>query len=116
MKRLTECFLSGLLALAFVSRGATALCPPKTMEHGCCDKSAPAAPQTPCAEMACCQVVPAASPAALPAAHGVALLTAAPAIAVPASTSFALCSPTDSAPPGPLVQSHSGLSPPALLG
>ena len=116
MKRLTKGVLSALLALAFLSRGAAALCPPKAMEHGCCDKSAPAAPQTPCAEMACCQVVPPASPAVVPAADNVALLTPAPAFVVPASTSLALCSPTDSVPPGPPIQSHSGLSPPALLG
>lgn len=116
MKRLTKGFLSVLLALAFLSRGAVALCPPKTTEHGCCDKSAPAAPQTPCSEMLCCQVVPTAAPAVAPAADCLALLPAAPAFKLPASTSFAVCSPTDSGPPGPLIQSHSGLSPPALLG
>jgi hypothetical protein len=44
------------------------------------------------------------------------LLPAAPVFAVPVSTSYSLCSPLNSGPPGPQIQPHSGLSPPALLG
>lgn len=116
MKQLTKGFLSALLALAFLSRGAAVLCPPKAMEHGCCDQSAPTAPLTPCAEMTCCQALPPASLAVVPAAESLALLPAAPVFAVPVSTSYSLCSPLNSGPPGPQIQPHSGLSPPALLG
>lgn len=116
MKRLSKGFLSALLVLAFLSRGTVALCPQKVSGHDCCGKTTPAAPRTPCPEMACCQVLPAAAPVLTPSADCAVLLPVAPTVALPVSSSFAVCSPSDSGPPGPPIQRHSGLSPPALLG
>lgn len=114
--RRSRAVLSGLLALLFVARGAAALCPPPERDHGCCDKPAPAAPQKPCPEMACCQAVPPAAPAVAPSVACAAALPAAPALPIPPGSSFYAQSSSDGGPPGSPVRSHSGLSPPALLG
>jgi hypothetical protein len=117
MKRLTKAFLSGFLALAFVSRGAAALCPPKALEHGCCDKPAPAAPQTPCPEMACCQILPAAAaPASSTVQDLVVLIPYAPRFAETSERSSVVSIRTDGSPPGPAVSSSCSRAPPALLG
>lgn len=117
MIRLTKPLLSVALSLAFLARGAAAFCPPKAEAHGCCDKPAPAAPQTPCPEMACCQIAPAtAAPALGHQADFVLALPAGPCLPVSARPSFIVFASSDSGPPGPRVQSVADRSPPALLG
>lgn len=117
MKRLTKGLFAVLLAFAFLSRGAVAFCPSKPADHGCCDKPAPAAPQTPCPEMACCRLVAAtAAPALGRVNHLLAFRPPAPLLTRPVSVSFVVPIYSDSSPPGPPVQSSSSRSPPALLG
>lgn len=116
MKRRATVLFSGLLALLFFARGAAALCPPPERDHGCCDKPSPAAPEKPCPEMACCQTLPPAAPAVAPAVAGAAHLPVGPALPLPAGGTFDVFEYADGGPPGPPVRSHSGLSPPVLLG
>lgn len=118
MKLLLKGCFPLLLALAFLARGAAALCPPKTPEHDCCGKSAPAAPQKPCAEMSCCLVLPAApAPALLRSEALLSLLPAGPVLLPPAGGSaFIIGGRRDSGPPGPHAESSSSRAPPLLHG
>ena len=116
MKLLIKGCFPLFLGLAFLSRGVASYCPPKAAEHDCCGKTAPAAPKTPCAEMICCQLVPAtAAPFLGQINDPVAFLPAVLILPTPVAYSFIVASGSDSGPPGPVVQSFSSRAPPLLL-
>ena len=105
------------LTCAFAARGMAYACAPQQASvHDCCGKSAPAAPKTPCPEMACCQVVPT-NAAPTPQHNDLpVMLPVAVFIAQALDNWHAVPASSDNGPPGPRILSVSDRSPPDLLG
>jgi hypothetical protein len=115
MARALRAVLSGMIALALIGPGLSALCAPA--RRACCGRTAPAAPKPACALPVCCQ---APAPATLSQAPSVvptvlAVVFSAPAAVFASRVQDSPLAPVLESPPGRFLAAPSCLSPPSAL-